>query len=663
MPLLRMVHWHRAVVSITVMLMASTLVADERLEALEEQAFREAAALAEPSIVRIETVGGLDVLDGLITPSGPTTGVVVGADGWIITSSFNFASRPASILVTTPDGTRRAASVAATDEARMLTLLKVDASRLTPLAAAPLEEMRVGQWAIALGRTFDQPFPSISVGIVSALGRIWGRAIQTDAKTSPTNYGGPLLDVQGRALGIIVPLDPQKTDATAGVEWYDSGIGFAIPMEDIYAVLSRMQAGEQLKPGRMGLTFKDLGPTAGEPIVDRVRAGSPAYDAGLRAGDRITAVDGRVVSRVPHVRHLLGRKYAGDAIALTYMRDGSESAAQMTLVATLEPYEAPLLGILPERVPWAERTGETTGAGVRFVLPDSPAARSGIVRRDVVTKVDGDQIVDAAALRDAVSRHRPGDTVEIGIVRGGREETISVKLTAMSANVPADLPTEAVPAREPAAGEGAPKTGRWVDNLGGDPERSYWAYVPADYDPALPAGLVVWLHPAGDTMEADILRKWQAACDRRGIILVGPKTAQPSGWKPGDIAFVTDLVQELRERYAVDPLRIVVHAYGDAAPMASAVVFRNRETFRGLSLVGASLRAAPPESTPEFSLQFHILCGGNDPEREAAQKSAEALEELRFPVLFQRVEELGHEYPSAEALGGIAAWVDALDRI
>ena len=74
--------------------------------------------------------------------------------------------------------------------------------------------------------------PNVSVGIVSALDRIWGKAIQTDAKISPNNYGGPLVDIAGRVLGVLVPMSPDGSGEVAGVEWYDSGIGFAVPLED-----------------------------------------------------------------------------------------------------------------------------------------------------------------------------------------------------------------------------------------------------------------------------------------------------------------------------------------------------------------------------------------------------------------------------------------------
>ncbi|HTI51302.1 MAG TPA: hypothetical protein VL475_10135, partial [Planctomycetaceae bacterium] len=97
------------------------------LEAQEEQAFRQAAGQVTPSLVRIETVGGLERVGQVLTGTGPTTGVVVSPDGYIISSAFNFASKPASILVTLFDGRRLPAVQVALDKVKMLTLLKVEA--------------------------------------------------------------------------------------------------------------------------------------------------------------------------------------------------------------------------------------------------------------------------------------------------------------------------------------------------------------------------------------------------------------------------------------------------------------------------------------------------------------------------------------------------------
>src|SRR5262249_5970081 len=155
-------------------------------EAQEEQAFKQAAALAGPSLVRIETVGGLERVGQVLAGTGPTTGVVLTADGFVISSSFNFAAKPTSILVTLFDGRRLPARQVALEKVKILTLLKVEAGTLIRARPAPRESFAVGQWALALGKTLDET-PSVSVGVVSALGRIWGKAMQTDAKVSPVN--------------------------------------------------------------------------------------------------------------------------------------------------------------------------------------------------------------------------------------------------------------------------------------------------------------------------------------------------------------------------------------------------------------------------------------------------------------------------------------------
>src|SRR5579859_6571550 len=126
-------HCRAVVYAVAAVLMASVLMppaglyADESragLESKEEQAIKQAAALVSLSLVRIETVGGLDRIGQILTSTGPTTGIVVSPDGYVISSAFNFASRPASILVTLPDGRRVAATQVASDKVKMLTLLK-----------------------------------------------------------------------------------------------------------------------------------------------------------------------------------------------------------------------------------------------------------------------------------------------------------------------------------------------------------------------------------------------------------------------------------------------------------------------------------------------------------------------------------------------------------
>src|SRR5437899_1118541 len=139
------------------------------LDGMLEQAMKSAVARVAPSVVQIETSGGTDVVgsgqEQLRRGTGPTTGLVVSPDGYIISSAFNFANKPSAIFVSIPGQRERlVAKVVATDETRMLTLLKVEATGLKVPAATPKKEIRVGQWSLALGRTWASldSSPSIS---------------------------------------------------------------------------------------------------------------------------------------------------------------------------------------------------------------------------------------------------------------------------------------------------------------------------------------------------------------------------------------------------------------------------------------------------------------------------------------------------------------------
>ena len=160
-----------------------------------------------------------------------------------------------------------------------------------------------------------------------------------------------------------------------------------------------------------------------------------------------------------------------------------------------------------------------------------------------------------------------------------------------------------------------------------------------------------------------MLAAWKSHCERRGLILLGPKTSEPSGWSAADADFIQDLVDEFGERYAIDPTRIVMHATSGSAGMAATIAFRQRKTFRGLSLVDAPLRVAPPETDPDAPLQFHFAFADDSPLAEPMRRLIETLRQLAFPVTQQSLESDPEGYPKAEAIDGIARWIDALDRI
>ncbi len=272
------------------------------------------------------------VAGGFQQTLGKTTGIVLTADGWILVSRFALALEPTTILITVPDRGTFHAQRAGEDTSRGIALVKIDAQDLPVPEFADPAEVRVGQWAFALGRTFASDEPTVHFGIVSAKNRLFGRTLQIDAYTSPANYGGPVVDVGGRVLGMAVPLSPSGRNA--GVEWYDSGIGFATTIKGIEPLLERMKRGEALQRAWLGVQFSPshLGPGA---LIAGTPKDGPAANAAtpLRKGDIIVAVDGAEVKNGPHCLMLVSSRLGGDKVRLRVRRDDAELPEQEITLA------------------------------------------------------------------------------------------------------------------------------------------------------------------------------------------------------------------------------------------------------------------------------------------------------------------------------------------
>lgn len=221
-----------------------------------------------------------------------------------------------------------------------------------------------------------------------------------------------MIDVAGDGLGVIVPLSPSAKEETAGVEWYDSGIGFAIPMDDVWASAERLKKGKDLFPGILGVTMKEGG-MDDPPVIDHVRDDSPAEHAGIKAGDVLTELDGHTIDRRDAIKQALGRRYAGDKVKIVVRRGKSNIAAETTLADVLPPYEPGFLGILPAPVAGEQKTG----AAVRYVFANSAAAKAGIEVGDRIENWNGKIVAEADQLRSAVRLLRPGAVAHAVVAR------------------------------------------------------------------------------------------------------------------------------------------------------------------------------------------------------------------------------------------------------
>ena len=340
-----------ALLLVLALLAAPAQAQDADSAAAEERALAQATELAvrklAPSVVSVEALGGLpkrfkapknegEKRQGILARKGfkqaygPSTGVIVRKDGLIVTSTFVLARKPRHLFVTTAAGTSYVAKLLGRDDSRALALLKVEAKEDLPAAElTPAPLIQVGRFSLALGRGLGGE-PVVSRGIVSAVERIGGKAIQSSALISPVNYGGPLAAIDGSVMGILVPLSMQG--GRASVDIYDSGIGFAIPAQDVLALLPRLARGEQLQAGFLGLV-PDPSHRGEGVMVKQVAPGSPAAKAGLQPGDQVVSVDGEGTHAVWQLRRILTRHFAGEALEVVALRDDQ----RLTLEVTLAP--------------------------------------------------------------------------------------------------------------------------------------------------------------------------------------------------------------------------------------------------------------------------------------------------------------------------------------
>jgi putative serine protease PepD len=259
------------------------------------------------------------------------SGFVVDGAGHIVTAA-HVIDGATSIKVTFSDGVTRTATLAGRDDATDVAVLKVDPSglKLHPLTLGNSAALGVGDALVVIGSPFGYE-ESVSTGIVSGLDRTIqapngytvAHAIQTDAALNPGNSGGPILDSSGRVVGIADQV------ATGGAD-QSSGVGFAVPIDLVTGELHKLEAGQTVSHAYLGVgTTQSTGTTGAG--VGSVTAGSPAASAGLKAGDIVTAVDGKQITSSSDLVAAIAARAPGDRIDLT-VRRGSNT---LTLTATL----------------------------------------------------------------------------------------------------------------------------------------------------------------------------------------------------------------------------------------------------------------------------------------------------------------------------------------
>ncbi|MBY0587617.1 PDZ domain-containing protein [bacterium] len=599
---------------------------------------REALTAVRPALARVEVTARDG--SGMVAQ----TAVRVGQAGEWVTTLWGLDPEPAAILVEWGKGIRLPAQIIGRDRRRSIALLRVrlpsdDSQGWTSPAAVPVREMRVGQWAFAVGQIWPEN-PSISAGILSATERVWGRAIQIDAKTSALNYGGPVIDRAGRVLGIITPLDPLGQRSTSSPSIYDSGVGFAVPLEQILADLPRLRQGD-IFAGESGISFSTPGQFLEPALIARIAWRSPADQAGLRPGDIIIRVGQNSILRQGEFGHAMGNASAGDPVKLSVRRGTSTFDANLSLVATLPIYRWPSTGFLARNA--------SKGIEVIGVVPGSSADKEGIRPQQTITKLAGKAVNNLAELRAILDQRGVGEKLSLEVRSSSGLMNMNLLVEEGMKSVP-PRPTPKENQTNPIDSSFAREQGQGND---------FWIRMPRRSSVDEKVGLLFCLEAGPAARRVALLKAWEKTCDREGLALAGMEPIRAGRWSFEDLPRASRVLDELLKRQAIDPARVVVHGAFSSTGIAHQFVSIERERVRGMLLVGRSLGPTRPMQ-PAEKLAVALIDGA-DPRVQVPTRISSAWESLGYPVLPSM--EVKEGYLSAEQVELLGRWTFCIGHL
>jgi Do/DeqQ family serine protease len=383
-------------------------------------AFADVAERVSPSVVQIDVTAGdgasqLRVFKSDNVQHSLGSGVIFLADGAILTNN-HVIEDARTITVRLRDGRMFPARVAGRDPSTDLAVLRIDAKNLTPATFGDSDAARVGEWVIAIGSPFGLQH-TVTTGVLSAKGRggVGINAVedylQTDASINPGNSGGPLVNLDGRVLGI-----------NTMIVSHGQGIGLAVPSS-----LARRVADQILRIGRVDRAFIGLGlqdltpaiaaelPTAPQDgaLVNAVQPNGPAAKAKLEPGDIVVGFGGKPVHDAQDLIREVFVHMAGETLPIDYARgarrvhvnvtlDSRHEAAPPPLPLDRTPAAQPGLGLAMRDI--AASAEGATFAVVARVAADSAADRAGMKVGDVVVEVDGVRAPTSAQVQAAAQR-------------------------------------------------------------------------------------------------------------------------------------------------------------------------------------------------------------------------------------------------------------------
>jgi serine protease Do len=350
------------------------------------------------------------------------SGVIIDKDGYIVTNA-HVVNNADKIVVKLDDKREFDAHRVGVDDKMDVALLKIASPPdLTVASLGDSDALQVGDWVLAIGNPFGLS-ETVTAGIVSALGRVIGQGpydnfIQTDASINPGNSGGPLIDIQGKVVGINAAIFSQSGG--------NIGIGFAIPINAVKGVLEQLKAHGRVIRGWLGVAIQDVTPDLAQSfglkkaqgaLVADVTPDGPAARAGLERGDIIVNYDGTDIDEAHQLPVLVADTKVGKSVSITVLRNGEKKTLHATVAemptTTVaggpggEEEEEQVWGltvsnITPDVAQQLELEN-TRGVVVTEVDPDGPAGDAGIQPGDVITQANRQPVLNLRDYRKAIA--------------------------------------------------------------------------------------------------------------------------------------------------------------------------------------------------------------------------------------------------------------------
>ncbi len=363
------------------------------------------------------------------------SGFIISSDGYILTNN-HVVGTAKQITVRLNDRREYEAEIIGLDPRSDLALLKIDEKELPVVHFGEPDELRVGEWVVAIGSPFGLDY-SASTGIVSAIGRSIPTArgedyvpfIQTDVAINPGNSGGPLFNLDGEVVGI----NSQIYTRSGG----SIGLSFAIPVSVALEVVAQLKEKGHVDRGWLGVYIQDVDKNLAQSLglkkpqgalLAQLEPGGPADKAGLKAGDVVVRFNGQPVVEASDLPHIVGLLAAGKKVDATVIRRGKERIMSVNVGArpgegrTAANGGGDILGLdvddLDDEA--LEKRRLSGGIVVVKVYPDSSAANAGLQVGDVLVQL-GYQTLNDMSDYDSILKQLPtGTPVALRFFRRGR---------------------------------------------------------------------------------------------------------------------------------------------------------------------------------------------------------------------------------------------------